>query len=286
MGKLGILAGQGELPGLLAASCRALGREHFVVAFEGQASAATIAAAPHAWFRLGATGAALERLKAEGVDELVMAGAIRRPSLAELRPDLRTVRFFAKVGIAALGDDGLLSAVIRELEAEGFRVIGADRILADLLAPPGLYTCVRPDDGALGDIARGLEIARALGRLDVGQGVVVQQGLVLGVEAIEGTDALIARAGALRREGPGGVLVKSCKPGQDRRADLPTIGVATVARAASSGLRGIAIEAGHALVLGRADVAAEADRLGLFVLAVDAGAVSVEEIATVLGGAR
>ncbi|MBM3541461.1 MAG: LpxI family protein, partial [Alphaproteobacteria bacterium] len=225
--KLGILAGRGELPGLIAAACRARGQEFFVVAFEGHAEPRTVEGVPHAWFRLGAGGAALVRLKAEGVTELVMAGGIRRPSLAELRPDLRTARFFAKVGIGALGDDGLLSAIIRELEAEGFRVVGVDSVLADLVAPEGNLTRATPDTGALADIAHGFAVVRALGAVDVGQAAVVQQGLVLGVEAIEGTDALIARAGTLRREGPGGVLVKARKPGQERRADLPVVGPAT-----------------------------------------------------------
>ena len=266
MAKLGILAGRGELPGLIAAACRARGQEFFVVAFEGHAERRTVEGVPHAWFRLGAGGAALERLKAEGAMELVMAGGIRRPSLAELRPDLRTARFFAKVGMAALGDDGLLRAIVRELEAEGFRVIGVDAVLADLVAPEGNLTRAAPDAGALADIAHGFAVVRALGAVDVGQAAVVQQGLVLGVEAIEGTDALIARAGTLRREGPGGVLVKARKPGQERRADLPVVGMATVEGAAAAGLRGIAVEAGGTLLLDRAAIVMAADRLGLFVV--------------------
>ncbi len=266
MARLGILAGRGELPGLIAAACRARGQDVFIIAFEGHAEARVVEGAPHAWCRLGAGGAALERLKTEGVTELVMAGGIRRPSLAELRPDLRTARFFAKVGIGALGDDGLLSAVIRELEVEGFRVVGIDSMLAELLAPLGNLTRAVPDAAADADIARAFAVVRALGALDVGQAVVVQQGLVLGVEAIEGTDALLVRAGALRREGPGGVLVKARKPGQERRADLPVVGPATVEGAAAAGLRGIAVEAGSTLLLDRAAIVAAADRLGLFVV--------------------
>jgi DUF1009 family protein len=112
-------------------------------------------------------------------------------------------------------------------------------------------------------------VARTLGVLDIGQAVVVQQGLVLGVEAIEGTDALIQRVGPLRRDGPGGVLVKVAKPQQDRRIDLPTIGPATIAQAAAAGLRGIAIEAGGAIILDKAATAAAADEAGLFLLGLD-----------------
>jgi hypothetical protein len=125
-----------------------------------------------------------------------------------------------------------------------------------------------PDAQAEDDIALGFRVVRALGALDIGQAAVVQQGLVLGLEAIEGTDALIARCAALRREGPGGVLVKAPKPGQERRADLPTIGRRTVEAAAAAGLRGIAVEAGASLVIDHAAVAVAADRAGLFVVGV------------------
>jgi len=142
--------------------------------------------------------------------------------------------------------------------------------LADALAPVGVLGAVAPDAVAEADIARGLDVAQALGRLDVGQSVVVQQGMVLGVEAIEGTDALIARCGRLRREGGGGVLVKIAKPGQDRRADLPTIGARTVSACAEAGLSGIAVAAGSTLLVDRAAIVAAADRAGLFVAGVAA----------------
>jgi DUF1009 family protein len=267
-GRLGIIAGAGDLPARLVEACRAADRAFFVLAIEHETDPATVAGAPHAWIRLGAAGDGFRHLRENGVTELVMAGGIRRPSIASLRPDWRAAKFFAKVGYRALGDDGLLSAVVKELESEGFHVIGADALLPSALAPAGPFGALAPDAEAARDIARGIEVARALGALDVGQSVVVQQGLVLGVEAIEGTDALVARCAALRREGPGGVLVKMKKPGQERRADLPTIGAATVRAAARAGLRGIAVEAGGSLVIDLAGVAAAADRLGLFVVGV------------------
>ena len=175
---------------------------------------------------------------------------------------------FAKTGARALGDDGLLSALVRALEDEGFRMVGADDVVSDLLAPQGPLGAVAPEAEAKADIALGIDVALALGALDVGQAVVVQQGLVLGVEAAEGTDALIERCGGLRRAGPGGVLVKVKKPGQDRRVDLPTIGVSTVTAAAAAGLSGIAVEAGGTLVMDRSAVAETADRVGVFVIGV------------------
>jgi len=164
----------------------------------------------------------------------------------------------------------LLSAIIKEFELEGFRVVGAHDILGSLLAPEGALGAIAPDAQGRADIERGLEVARALGGVDVGQAVVVQQGIVLALEAAEGTDALIERAGRLRGDGPGGVLVKAAKPGQERRADLPTVGVSTVDACARAGLRGLAIEAGMALVIDRAAVSAAADAAGLFVVGIKA----------------
>jgi DUF1009 family protein len=266
--KLGIIAGGGRLPGQLIAAARAQGRDCFVLAIKNSADATALAAVDHAWLAMGEAGQAFRLLHEQGVEEVVMAGPVQRPTLADLRPDWRTAKFFAKVGLKALGDDGLLSAVIAEFESEGFRIIGADQIIGDLLAPLGALGLVLPDDQALSDILRGVEVARGVGRLDVGQAVVVQQGIVLGVEAVEGTDALIDRAGSLRRGGSGGVLVKLCKPGQDKRIDLPTIGTETVRRAHQAGLRGIAVEAGATLVLDIDGVVRLADRLGLFVTGI------------------
>jgi DUF1009 family protein len=159
-----------------------------------------------------------------------------------------------------------LSGIIRTLEAEGFTVLGVDELLKDLVAKAGTYGKVNPDEQSRRDIERGVAVARRLGEQDVGQAVVVQQGLVLAVEAIEGTDALLARAGELRREGPGGVLVKVKKPQQEERADLPSIGPRTVAGAQAAGLSGIAIEAGGGLVIDRARVVEAADAAGLFLI--------------------
>jgi len=147
-------------------------------------------------------------------------------------------------------------------------VIGPDQVLRAGLAPEGVLGRLRPDAQALADIDHARRIARALGALDIGQAVVVQQGLVLGVEAIEGTDALLRRCAKLRREGPGGVLVKVEKPGQEQRADRPTIGPQTVALAVAAGLRGIAVEAGATIVLDRDEVVNAADRAGLFVVGI------------------
>lgn len=271
--KLGIIAGGGSLPGRLIAACRDAGRPFFVLAMEGHADRAVIGPdAPQAWVRMGAAGTGIRLLKEAGCEHLVLAGPVRRPSLADLRPDWRTTRFFGRLGLRALGDDGLLTALIHELEADGFTVVGVDTILTDLKPEPGVLGRVEPDAQARADVARAVEVALALGRLDVGQAVVVQQGIVLGVEAVEGTDALLARCGGLRRAGPGGVLVKLCKPGQETRVDLPAVGPVTINNAAAAGLRGIAMHAGASVLVEREETLRRADAAGLFLMGVEVSA--------------
>ncbi len=266
--KLGIIAGSGDLPRMLIEACRASGRECHVIALEGHADPEVVKDVPHDWLRLGAAGKAIEIGRALNVRDVVLAGGIERPSLSSLRPDWRTLQFIMRLGRKSLGDDGLLRLVIAEFEAEGFRVIGPDTVLEDLKPKPGLLGKHAPDQTAKDDIARGREVLHSLSAADVGQAVVVQQGLILGVEAIEGTDALLARCGPLRRDGDGGVLVKLSKRGQDRRADMPTIGPETISAAAAAGLRGIAVEADATLVVDRARVVELADQNGLFLIAV------------------
>ncbi len=269
-GSVGILAGGGNLPRLLVSACRARGDAVFVVVIEGHADPADFADTPHAVVRLGALGEALRRLREAGARDVVFAGSLRRPSLAALRPDARGAVFLARIGGRMLGDDGLLRAVAEEFEKDGLRLVGAHEVMGELLAREGAYGSLRPDAEAEADIARAFAVAKGVGALDVGQGAVSQQGIVLAVEAAEGTDRMLARCAELRREGRGGVLVKVCKPGQDRRLDLPTVGVATVEAAAAAGLSGIAVEAGAALVVEAEAMARRADELGLFVVGLAA----------------
>lgn len=266
-GPLGILAGSGALPGRLIEACAKAGRPVFVLAFTGAADPAVVDKVPHAWIRLGQAGTGLGILRAHGVRELVMAGGVRRPSPLALRPDWRTLKFFAALGWRALGDDGLLRAVIHALEAEGFTVVGAESILERDLAPEGPLGKRLPDAAATADITLGLATAREHGAHDRGQAVVVAAGQVVDREGPDGTDALLRRC---KGRAAGGVLVKTSKPGQERRADLPAIGPDTVAAAAAVGIKGIAVEAGATLLIDRAAIVQAADRAGLFVTGMHA----------------
>lgn len=266
--KLGIIAGGGILPKQLTDHCQREGRPFALVCLKDFALPETAEGQNPLWIRLGEAGKAVSFFKENGVHEIVMIGPVKRPSLFQLCPDWWTAKFLAKIGFKAFGDDNLLTAVIKHLEAEGFKIVGIHEVMGDILAQEGVFGKVEPDRQASDDIEHGVKIALGLGALDVGQSVVVQQGIVLGVEAVEGTDALIKRCKDLARPGAGGVLVKTKKPQQEQRADLPTIGVQTVVNAYDSGLRGIAVHAGKTLIADKSAVIAKADELGLFVVGV------------------
>lgn len=268
--KLAVLAGRGRLPAAVIDAAMAGGRDVFVLAFEGETDPDVVAGRAHAWVALGAVGRTIRLLHEAAVDDVVMIGAIKRPSFANMKVDFRGMQLLAKFGLrAGQGDNHILETVARELEGEGFRVIGADELVQPMIASSGTMTRFEPGESAARDIELGIEVATQLGRLDIGQAVVVQQGTVLGVEAIEGTDALLRRVAVLKRNGPGGVLIKMKKPNQDRRADLPTIGEKTIEAAIAAGLEGIAVHAGHCLIVERTEVIACAERAGLFLHGVD-----------------
>lgn len=272
--KLGIIAGGGVIPQMLINYCRENQRPYFVLAIEGNADRALFNnEIPHQWIRIGQAGTGFKRFCEESVEDVIMIGTIRRPTLADLMPDLRTTAFFAKIGLKALGDDGILRALVKEIEAEKMKVIGIHEVMPQLLVQEGCLTKVKPDKQALSDIARGTEVALCLGELDVGQSVVVQQGLVLGMEGIEGTDELIKRSGNYRRKGDGGVLVKLRKPNQDMRIDLPTIGVKTIENAHESGLRGVAVHAGNTLIVDEKEVIKLANKYKMFVIGINPGEI-------------
>jgi hypothetical protein len=264
--KLGIIAGGGALPARLADAAQDVGRDVFIVKLDGHANDVDLDAYPNVTVRLGAAAKILDAMRSQNCQDVVLAGKVARPSFSAMRPDWRAAKLLMKVGMKALGDDGLLRLVGEELEREGFRLLGAHEILTDLAVPVGVLGAVQPDDQALSDAKHGLAVARTLGQADVGQGCVVQQGLVLALEAIEGTDEMVRRSVNYRRDGVGGVLVKSAKPQQDTRLDLPAIGVTTIEEAHKAGLRGVALLAGGTMIIDRAATIARADALGLFVI--------------------
>jgi DUF1009 family protein len=263
--KLGVLAGGGQLPVRVIAACRDQGREFFVIAFNGFTDPATVHGTPHEWVPLEKVGRVIRRLHDEKVQDVVLAGPVRRPaSWLALRPDLRAVWLLLKMLPRWRGDNHVLSLIVREIEDDGFHVVGAEAVAPELLMASGPLGRHAPTAGNLADIAAGIAAASDLGRRDLGQAVIAAGGHVLGRETMGGTAVMLEHAKqfpAVR----GGVLVKIAKPGQERRVDLPSVGADTVRQAADAGLAGIALEAGGALVIGRDDVARAADDAGLFV---------------------
>lgn len=265
---LGVIAGGGMLPSRLLDACDREGIKPFIVAFEGQTDHSILKDRNFMMTRLGAAGRIINTLKSHDIHDLVFIGNIRRPSLREMRPDFRTICFFSRLVTRAVGDDGLLRAMKTELKKEGFHVHGIQNFIKDLVAAEGSYSNKKPSSIDDEDIRRGINVLKTLGPLDIGQGVVVQEGIVLGVEAAEGTDQLIRRCNALKRNGRGPILVKTAKPGQDKDLDLPTIGPNTIIAAGESGFSGIVIEAGATLLVDPQRVSELADQYDMFVSAV------------------
>jgi DUF1009 family protein len=276
MTALGIIAGDGDLPRAVAMSAREAGRPVFVVALRGCLNGTWPEEFPHAWASLGEPGRALKALAGAGVKDVLLAGRVDRPKFSELKLDAKGVMVLPRVVAAARkGDDALLRVMVDIFEREGFRAVAVPDAAPGLVCAEGPLGKISPNDDHRADIAQAFEIVRALGALDVGQAAAVCEGLALAVEAAEGTDKMIARIATLREALRGtpqkkrGVLVKALKPTQDTRTDMPVIGVQTVRNAAAAGLAGIALEAGKSLIVGKAEVAAEADQLGLFVTGVN-----------------
>lgn len=259
------------MPLALAEQCVAVGRPFLMVRLKGFADP-SLEAFGGGEVGLGEFSKCFDLLRAAGCEAVCLAGKVSRPDIAALKLDRKGLAALPGALLAARkGEDALLRYIVGLFEKEGFAVEGAHEVNANLALSEGSLGKLSPRKEDLADIALGFEVAGQIGRLDIGQGVVVCRGLVLAVEAQEGTDDMLARCArlpvALRGEPgrPMGVLVKRAKPNQEQRIDLPTIGLATVEGAALAGLAGVVGEAGRTLVADREAVIQAADRLGLFV---------------------
>lgn len=278
-GRIAVIAGGGALPPAIVRTLARRGDNPLVVVVAGEgADEAAFSPAECVTLSVEEFGRLLPRLRQAGVGRLVMAGSVaRRPRLSSIRWSFSTLVLMTRVAAAlARGDDGLLRALIGIAEAEGIAVVGAHEIVPDLLAPEGDLARASPTAADRRDIAVAAEAAAALGRLDIGQGAIAVGGRVVALEGIEGTDGLLARTASMRGHGrlagkARGVLVKLCKPQQERRADLPAIGPDTIDNAHAAGLAGVAVEAGRSFILDFERTIARADALGLFVVGLPPG---------------
>ena len=267
MQKIGLIAGNGEFPLEFAKAAKRKGLVVVTVAHEGETMQELAQWSDRIiWIKVGQLGKLIKAFRDEGVTDVLMAGGITKTRLFQGgMPDLRGAAFLARM--LAKKDDSLLRGIAAELESDGITVRESTLYLDDLLAPPGVLTRRRPSKGELKDIAFGWQLAKEVGRLDIGQTVVVKDLAVLAVEAIEGTDEAIRRGGTLCREGA--VVVKICKPQQDLRFDLPATGLRTIETMREVKASCLAIEAGRTIMMQKDALIAQANGSGITVVALN-----------------
>ena len=267
---LGLIAGGGDLPKHVALAAKQDGHELTVIALNGFADASDFTASKS--FGVAEFGKMTKALKKAKATHVCFAGIVKRPDFKSLKPDLKgMLHMGGAVKAAKQGDDALMRYLLELFEKEGFEVIAPQDVCQSLLLPEGMLGSVQLTETHMSDARIACTIASKIGALDIGQGAVVCNGVVLAVEAQEGTDAMLRRVAELPAEIRGsvserkGVLAKMVKPTQETRVDLPTIGPATIENAAAAGLAGIVAEGGRAFIIDREQVIALANAAGLFI---------------------
>ena len=262
---LGLIAGSGDLPCLIIDKCQTQNRPIFVAAIENQTPPETVKNVDHAWIKMGQFGRFIKEFQQRQIKNIVFAGSIKRPNLNTISLDWEGIKLLGSIGYKALGDDAILTIITDFFESKGFRVIAPGEILQDLRPQKGLLTLKSPSAEELDDIYKGISILDLMANADVGQAIVMQMGQVLGIEAIEGTEALIHRINNYKLAKTGGVLIKMSKSQQNLKVDLPTIGVNTLKQIHASNLNGIAIEATRSQIIDQDNVIRLANELDLFI---------------------
>jgi DUF1009 family protein len=255
--KLGLIAGNGKFPLLFASEAKRAGYAVIAIAHHGETDEKLSEIADEiTWVYVGQLGKIIRVLQRAKVTDAVMAGGIRKVRLlSNFRPDLRGVRFLAK--FKSREDDVLLRGIADELAADGIRILESTLCLPEIICPDGVLTKRQPDQQEWDDVKLGFSVAKEIGRLGVGQTVVVKNHVVVAVEAVEGTDAAIQRGGTLAKTGA--VVVKVSKPQQDLRFDVPAVGIDTVERLHEVGASVLALEAGKTILLEKESLLAQAD---------------------------
>ena len=274
--KIGLIAGNGQFPLLFAQAAQQKGWQVHAAAYRNETDPLlTQHVASLEWFYLGQLKRLIKYFRHQGVHRAVMLGGITKTRMfTNVRPDIKAIALVASM--RHTHDDAILRAFAEALESEGIQIQASTFLLPELLAPPGVWTRRKPSRSENEDIRLGWKIAKEIGRLDIGQCVIVGGGSVLAVEAIEGTDAAIRRGGQL---GKGqAVVVKVCKPTQDTRFDIPAVGLATIETMHAAGVKTLAIEAGKAVVFDREAMIAQADGCGVAIVALSNQDLQIEDI--------
>jgi DUF1009 family protein len=265
--RIGLIAGSGQFPILFAKAAREKGLPIYAVAYKEEADPALDEYTEALeWLYLGQLNRLIKFFQRHRVSQAVMMGAVRKTRMfTNVRPDIRALALFSK--LRHTHDDALLREFADLLEKEGIQIKPSTMLLPDLLAPPGVWTRRKPSKSERRDIDTGWRIAKEIGRLDIGQCVVIKNGSILAVEAIDGTDATIQRGGVLANGEA--VVVKVCKPHQDLRFDVPAVGLQTIETMHAAGARTLVIEAGKAVVFDRPALIERADAYKIAVVALD-----------------
>lgn len=268
--KLGILAGAGNLPKHVVASCKDKGIDYCIIGFEDEIDPEIFLDEKHLYkFKIYAVSKIINKLKSEGVTHVTLTGRVKRADLARLLLDIKGAKLLALIVKSGLADNSILMTVLKFIEREGFEIVPPESIASNIVMQKGCITKAKPDESANKDISQGVKILRGIANFDVGQALIIQGGLTLGVEAAEGTDELIKRCGEVRQvvdDAP--TLIKIAKPKQDRRVDLPCIGPQTIETAFKYGIRGIAAEAGSTLLLEPEETVRLANKYKIFIVGI------------------
>lgn len=265
---IGIIAGGGQFPRLVAQSARAGGAKAFIYGFPGQTDP-DLAGDADAFEvnNIGQVGKMFKFMKSHGVTHICLAGAIKKAKISDIKPDIQAAKLLFKLR-KNQGDDALLRAIADHIESEGFTVVQPADLVPDLTAPAGVLTKTAPSDEDMGAVRYGWPIGKSLGAYDIGQCLVIKDRMVVAIEALEGTDAALERGGELGGEGC--IALKMFKPGQDSRADLPAIGLNTVRIMVKHRYSCLAFEAGKTLFFDQAEAVALADKHKLAIIGLTA----------------
>lgn len=263
--KYAFIVGKGDLVDSVIAKAKAKNLDFIVAGIKGYSEFLFVNKHKHFWFYLGQVESLLQHLKEHQVNKVVLLGAIQRPSLFSLKLDALGRKIVAKY--VGAGDNSLLSLLVEEFKNYGFEIIGAHELDPSILAQEKLYVNSTNYKDYHKDIVDGFNFAKKISVFDIGQSLIYQQGMVIALEAVEGTKDMILRSKKLlKKEGPKGLLIKVKKMNQTTKVDLPTIGPKTVLQVKQVGLTGIVIEAGHTIILKEAETIALAKKNNIFIL--------------------
>lgn len=265
--KYAIVLGKGDLATAVVKEAQAKNLDFIIVGIKGFSPAAVVNSHEHFWFYMGQLQPFFNGLQNHGCNKIIFAGSITRPSFWALKLDALGKNILKQYLANVKGDDHLLSLIIKVIESKGFKVVAPQEIAPSILAPEGLYTSETIPQDIIQDIDHACAISKSLGLLDIGQSIIYQQGMVIAVEAVEGTKEMILRSKKLiKKTGPKAFLVKLKKEHQNNLIDLPTIGPKTIKQAKRTGLCGIIIEADSTIILNKPKVIELANKYSIFIL--------------------